>query len=157
MCSYTRKSRITKQADTLGGTTVTMADGSGKQIRDVVVGDRVASWDETMQKPIASTVKAVPTYQRNRSELVEISLPGESFHATADHPFWSRSRSMLVSMHPNMTRDEYDLHAELMSPTEELEGLAQEPVRLQAARHGHFRHGRALRGTLVGSPARSRC
>ncbi|CAK0857068.1 unnamed protein product, partial [Prorocentrum cordatum] len=130
----------------LGSAEVTLADGSRRQLRDVREGDLVASWDEELRRPAASAVRAVPEFDRDRAELVEISLPGErAFHATVDHPFWSRGRGVLVSLHPNATREEYGLEAELMGPAEELEGERQEAVRVAGARR--------LRAAAGGAPA----
>jgi len=116
----------------LKDTEVTLDDGSRKQLKDIAVGDRMASWDEAAQRRAVSTVKAKPVFRRPEQDLVRLFLPSATIHATEDHPFWSRGRRGLVSLHPNSTRAEYGLAAELLGPGEELEGEAQEPVSVLA-------------------------
>eukprot|EP00930_Biecheleria_cincta_P010252 TRINITY_DN11225_c0_g8_i1.p1 TRINITY_DN11225_c0_g8~~TRINITY_DN11225_c0_g8_i1.p1 ORF type:complete len:1028 (-),score=143.93 TRINITY_DN11225_c0_g8_i1:113-3196(-) len=107
---------------------VTMADGSRQQIQHIKVGDRVQSWDEDNGRPAVSTVKAVPSFERLKRELVEIKLQNTSILATEDHPFWSHARGVLVSNHPEATSREYGLNASRMLESEMLHGDDQAPV-----------------------------
>eukprot|EP00930_Biecheleria_cincta_P064646 TRINITY_DN5026_c0_g2_i1.p1 TRINITY_DN5026_c0_g2~~TRINITY_DN5026_c0_g2_i1.p1 ORF type:complete len:1095 (-),score=133.32 TRINITY_DN5026_c0_g2_i1:56-2860(-) len=109
---------------------VTLADGTRKQIKDVEIGEQVQSWDEVHGRPAISTVKAVPAFERARSELVEISLPNATILATEDHPIWSHGRGTLVSSHPDSTHEEYGLNASSMLAHEVLHGDDHAPLQV---------------------------
>eukprot|EP00747_Dinoflagellata_sp_TGD_P076702 gnl/TRDRNA2_/TRDRNA2_159266_c1_seq1.p1 gnl/TRDRNA2_/TRDRNA2_159266_c1~~gnl/TRDRNA2_/TRDRNA2_159266_c1_seq1.p1 ORF type:complete len:327 (-),score=47.65 gnl/TRDRNA2_/TRDRNA2_159266_c1_seq1:44-1024(-) len=124
-----------------------MADGTQKQLQHVLAGEQVASWDEISQNVVASTVRAVPTYTSSYHKLMEVSLPSSVLHVTEDHPFWSRSRNALVSSNPNVTMQEYQLEAHLMSSGDELENEKQESVKISSMqRLGMPSHAWAPRG-----------
>jgi RHS repeat-associated protein len=80
-------------------TTVLMADGSKKPIKDVKVGDKVAATDtktgETTAKPVTATTSHVDT---DLTELTVADPSGKTatIHTTQHHPFWDDTKHAWV-------------------------------------------------------------
>lgn len=138
--------RVHNKGCFLGTADVTMADGTRRPLQNIKEGDLVASYDEALKRRAVSTVRAVPRFQRNAEELLEIRLPNATFDATDDHPFWSRGRSSLVAASPNKTFDFYTLKALPFQEGELLEDEAQQGVPLVALRQSRLVQ-RRLRST----------
>lgn len=72
----------------LPGTPVLLADGTGKPIEDVRLGDQVLATDPVSGIAEAKPVTALITGEGNK-DLVEITVAGTGLvTATAGHPFW---------------------------------------------------------------------
>lgn len=63
------------------GTLVLMADGTSKPIKDLVIGDKVASWDFASESQVPATVSYVYHVQRDYHFLLD------GIQVTAEHPF----------------------------------------------------------------------
>lgn len=71
-----------------GESLVSMADGTQKQIKDINVGDKVWSYNETTQKLEETTVEGL--FKVDRKEIVQITFAdGTSLKITPDHPIFS--------------------------------------------------------------------
>lgn len=71
-------------------TKIKMADGTSKNIEDVVKGDRVLSYDEKKDKLVYRTVK-VSKCTGKKEVYSFTTVSGKKFHCTAEHPVYTRS------------------------------------------------------------------
>ena len=80
--------RITDTCCLTGDTLISMADGTQKQIKDVVVGDKVLSYNTETHKLEITTVETL--IHVKRTELVYITFAdGSQIKITPDHPMFS--------------------------------------------------------------------
>jgi hypothetical protein len=82
----------------IAGTAITMADGSTKNIEDIVTGDEVIGFDNAIHTVLAKR----ETTLKDRSL---ISINGGLYFATCDHTF--KSPNGWVSADPEMTQENY--------------------------------------------------
>ena len=75
-----------RQCSFTGETTVLMADGTRKPIREVAVGDEVLATDPETGEQAAKVVEQVFVHWDTVADLV---VDGELIATTEDHPFWS--------------------------------------------------------------------
>jgi len=89
------------------GTQITMADGTTKNIEDVIEGDEVLSYNEkTLQNEVK---KVIGTKQPVHSDLVKYHLSNDTeLTCTFDHPVYVNG-SDLSSFIPEWTNKRYDL------------------------------------------------
>ena len=69
-----------------GATTVLMADGSRKPIKDIEVGDKVIATDPETGEQVAKRVEHVWVHD---DTVIDLVVDGEVITTTEDHPFWS--------------------------------------------------------------------
>lgn len=80
--------RTTETCCLTGDTLISMADGTQKQIKDVVVGDKVLSYNTETHKLEITTVETL--IHVKRTELVYITFAdGSQIKITPDHPMFS--------------------------------------------------------------------
>lgn len=80
--------RTTETCCLTGETLISMADGTQKQIKDVVVGDKVLSYNTETHKLEITTVETL--IHVKRTELVYITFAdGSQIKITPDHPMFS--------------------------------------------------------------------
>ena len=95
----------------VGDTKITMAGGYVKDIKDVKVGDKVLSLNETTLELESKEVYEIDT--PIHSDLVTYELEdGTKITSTTDHPYYTHDLG-LVSFNPDLTNEEYDLHLEV--------------------------------------------
>ena len=81
--------RTTDTCCLTGDTLISMADGTQKQIKDVVVGDKVLSYNTETHKLEITTVETL--IHVKRTELVYITFAdGSQIKITPDHPMFSK-------------------------------------------------------------------
>lgn len=78
--------RAAKQLCFAADTAVLMADGSLKNIEDIVSGDFVMAFDETTGDNAVS--KVVRLFRNETTTWYEVSAGGDKVKATANHPFY---------------------------------------------------------------------
>ena len=89
------------------GTQITMADGTFKNIEDVVVGDEVISLNE--ETKLNEVKKVVDTKSPIHNDLVKYTLSnGVEITSTIDHPFYV-NKMELASYAPKLTNERYQL------------------------------------------------
>ncbi|MFH1711171.1 MAG: hypothetical protein ABH840_02575 [Nanoarchaeota archaeon] len=89
----------------IAGTLITMSDGTQKPIEDVVVGDRVVSYDFETERLINSTVEKL--IQPVHSDMINITFSsGKSNVNTFDHPYWVEEKGW-SSYKPDLTLERY--------------------------------------------------
>ncbi len=94
-----------------GGTKVTMADGSEKNIEDVVNGDEVLSLSETGL--ILEPKKVINTNTPIHTDMVKYVFSNQTeIICTFDHPFYVDSKE-LASYNPFLTNKHYELDKEV--------------------------------------------
>lgn len=71
----------------LGGTLVSLADGSVKNIEDIKIGDKVLSFDEKTHKKVAS--KVTQTFAHKADDYLIVN---EKIKATSNHLFYSEGK-----------------------------------------------------------------
>jgi hypothetical protein len=97
----------------IAGTQVSMADGTEKNIEDVVIGDDVLSYNE--EKGIVESKKVVKLESPIHDDLVQYTLSnGTTITSTFDHPYYVNGLQ-LASYKPNWTNSRYDLPVEVLS------------------------------------------
>ncbi len=76
-----------------------MADGTGKNIKDIKVGDRVRATDPTTGKTTAQIVLAVHINHDTQLTDLTVKVNGETatIHTTAHHPIWDETRQVWVN------------------------------------------------------------
>jgi intein/homing endonuclease len=95
----------------VAGTKVTMADGSEKNIEDVVVGEEVISFNESTLKNEVKKVIGLKTPIHN--DLVKYEFANQtSITSTFDHPFYVNDLE-LASYTPFLTNKRYELNKEV--------------------------------------------
>lgn len=91
----------------IAGTQITMADGTFKNIEDVVVGDDVISLNE--ETKLNEVKKVVDVKSPMHNDLVKYTLSnGVEVTSTFDHPFYV-NKMELASYSPNLTNERYQL------------------------------------------------
>ena len=89
------------------GTQIAMADGSSKNIEDVVEGDLVISYNEKTKEKEAK--KVIGTQQPIHNDIVKYTLSnGLTISSTFDHPFYT-NLLQLASFAPQLTNSKYEL------------------------------------------------
>jgi hypothetical protein len=88
----------------VAGTQISMADGSQKNIEDIVIGDSVLSWSERDQKIVSGQV--VETHAPLHNNLVDITIGEVSVTCTPDHPIYVKGKGW-CSVRPDLTRGRY--------------------------------------------------
>eukprot|EP00419_Tripos_fusus_P029583 CAMPEP_0172697714 /NCGR_PEP_ID=MMETSP1074-20121228/28952_1 /TAXON_ID=2916 /ORGANISM="Ceratium fusus, Strain PA161109" /LENGTH=507 /DNA_ID=CAMNT_0013518651 /DNA_START=41 /DNA_END=1561 /DNA_ORIENTATION=+ len=141
---YVHGVRVHNKGCFLGTSAVTLSDGTRKQIQHMQPGDQVISWDEVEQRRVNSTVQVVPRFRRRWNDVVKIDMQGHAglstLVVTEDHPLWSHTQRRLVSLHPQATKQEYDLEAGMMHVGEDLLDEQHKTSRVLAiTQHGHLR------------------
>lgn len=95
----------------VAGTKVTMSDFSDKNIEDVVVGDKVLSFNEKTQETEIKTV--ISLKQPIHNDLVKYTFSnGQTLVSTFDHPYYVSTLMdglVLSSYKPDLTTERYDL------------------------------------------------
>ncbi len=90
LTSWSSKVKLFKSAamscSFVGSTTVLMADGTHKPIKDVGVGDKVVATDPETGEQVAKRIEQVFVHHDTVLDLV---IDGEVIATTEDHPFWS--------------------------------------------------------------------
>lgn len=91
----------------IAGTQITMADGSFKNIEDVVIGDEVISLNE--ETKLNEVKKVIDTKSPMHNDLVKYTLSnGVEITSTIDHPFYV-NKMELASYAPKLTNERYQL------------------------------------------------
>ena len=91
----------------IAGTIVMMADGSEKNIEDVVIGDEVLSYNE--ETGVIEPKKVIKLNSPIHDDLVEYTLSnGIKITSTYDHPYYVNGLN-LASYRPIWTNERYDL------------------------------------------------
>jgi len=72
------------------GDTTVATEAGPRAIRDVRVGDKVWSWDESQQKKVLARV--TQTFVQPARDLRTFVADGQTFHVTDRHPFWVDGR-----------------------------------------------------------------
>ena len=91
----------------VAGTTITMVDGTTKNIEDVVEGDIVLSYNETTKEKEGKVV--IGTKQPIHNDIVKYTLSnGKTITSTFDHPFYT-NELQLASFAPQLTNERYEL------------------------------------------------
>ena len=95
----------------IAGTQVSMADGTEKNIEDIVIGNEVLSYNE--ETKIIEPKKVTGLNSPIHDDLVEYTLSnGTTITSTFDHPFYVNGLS-LASYQPNLTNERYELPSEV--------------------------------------------
>lgn len=116
---------------------ITMADGSRRLLKDVLVGDTVLSWDEESSQPSMSAVNAVLTFPCP-AELYEIVIASNSIiKASEDQSFWSRDQG-LASLDPSPTNTSHGLACGTLKQSEELEDEFQQPMKVALIQQSRY-------------------
>lgn len=91
----------------VAGTQITMADGTFKNIEDVVVGDEVITLNE--ETKLNEIKKVIDTKSPIHNDLVKYTLSnGVEVISTFDHPFYV-NKLELASYAPHLTNERYQL------------------------------------------------
>jgi len=91
----------------IAGTQITMADGTFKNIEDIVVGDEVITLNE--ESKLNEVKKVIDTKSPTHNDLVKYTLSnGVEVTSTFDHPFYV-NKMELASYSPNLTNERYEL------------------------------------------------
>lgn len=91
----------------IAGTQITMADGTFKNIEDVVVGDEVITLNE--ETKLNEVKKVIDTKSPTHNDLVKYTLSnGVEVTSTFDHPFYV-NKMELASYAPHLTNERYQL------------------------------------------------
>ncbi len=98
------------------GTPILMADGSSKAIERVVVGDRVAAFDEAGKTIIDGEVLALESPERDHLSTLTFA-DGRTLQLTDEHPLYTRDG--WASIDPGFTMKNYKM------PTEKLRAGAE--------------------------------
>jgi len=89
-------------------TNITMADGGRRAIGEILLGDRVLSWDVRANRSTTALVLDVPRYQT--SHLMKLLLEtGECVYSTEDQLYFSRRKQDSVSRDPNSMKKDQGL------------------------------------------------
>jgi intein/homing endonuclease len=92
----------------IGGTQITMADGSFKNIEDVQIGDEVISLNE--ETKLNEVKKVIDTKSPMHNDLVKYTLSnGIEITSTFDHPYYV-NKMELASFKPTLTNERYQLN-----------------------------------------------
>lgn len=86
------------------GTKILMADGSLKNIEEVVVGDKVAAFDETGKNRITGEVMALESPERDHLTTISFA-DGKTLQLTDEHPLYTRTG--WASIDPGFTFEHY--------------------------------------------------
>lgn len=91
----------------IAGTQITMADGTFKNIEDVVIGDEVITLNE--ETKLNEVKKVIDTKSPTHNDLVKYTLSnGVEVTSTFDHPFYV-NKMELASYAPKLTNERYEL------------------------------------------------
>jgi len=90
----------------IAGTKVTMADGTEKNIEDIVVGDMVKSWNEKTNELGEAFV--IELIQPIHNDMVVLEWEHATITNTFDHPYWSVTKNGWVSYKPELTLERYN-------------------------------------------------
>ena len=70
---------------------ITMADNTLKEIRDVIVGDKILAWDENNDETVFSEVKILQ--KKKHKDVYVLKLEnGKELKPTGNHPFWTKTK-----------------------------------------------------------------
>jgi intein/homing endonuclease len=95
----------------IAGTQVSIADGSEKNIEDVVIGEEVLSYNE--ETGVIEPKQVIKLNSPIHDDLVEYTLSnGIKITSTFDHPYYINGLQ-LASYQPNWTNERYDLPSEV--------------------------------------------
>lgn len=111
-----RRNQSSGQICVLGGTEVTMADGSTKAIEAIAIGDRVRSYDTATKSVVSSTVTKTFTHEKTE-ELVMLDnglLGATGYHRVYADGAWVRADeltagAMLLRLNPERMTVSYAL------------------------------------------------
>jgi len=117
-----------------GATTVLMADGSRKPIKDIEVGDKVIATDPETGEQVAKTVQHVFVHD---DRVVDLVVDDEAITTTEDHPFWS-------------VTDERFERADELSPGEKVLGADGRVITVSGLRLGTARETLAYNLSVEG-------
>ena len=88
--------KILKNVCFVAGTAILMADGASKDIEDVQVGDRVATYDQQSRQTTVGTVSRV--FVSDADGVYELTFEdGDKVEATAEHPFFVLDRGWVAA------------------------------------------------------------
>lgn len=91
----------------IAGTQITMADGTFKNIQDIIIGDEVITLNE--ETKLNEVKKVIDTKSPTHNDLVKYTLSnGVEVTSTFDHPFYV-NKMELASYSPNLTNERYQL------------------------------------------------
>lgn len=109
--SHNRRGPTQIQYCFIAGTRVSMADGTEKNIEDIIIGEEVLSYNE--ETGVIEPKKVIKLNSPIHNDLVEYTLPNDhKITSTFDHPFYVNGLS-LASYQPNFTNERYDLPSEV--------------------------------------------
>jgi intein/homing endonuclease len=95
----------------VAGTKVTMADGSEKNIEEIVEGDEVLSFNE--ETLTNETKKVIGLKQPIHNDLVKYHFANQTYVvSTHDHPFYVNNLE-LASFRPDLTNERYSIGKEV--------------------------------------------
>jgi hypothetical protein len=95
----------------VAGTKITLANGSLKNIEDIIAGDIVATFDLTTGQVVHNVVNAV--YSKNVSDVVKYKFDnGETLKCTLDHPIYVEGKGW-TSFNHQLSNELYSLEEQV--------------------------------------------
>jgi intein/homing endonuclease len=95
----------------VAGTKITLANGSLKNIEDIIAGDTVATFDLTTGQVVHNVVNAV--YSKNVSDVVKYKFDnGETLKCTLDHPIYVEGKGW-TSFNHQLSNELYSLEEQV--------------------------------------------